>query len=275
MTQSMPILPEDLIDLDRYPLFDPARRAGIARDARRGMAEIGSAILPGFLRTDAIARMAAEAMTQFPVSHRRDRMLSAYGPEADATAVPEDHPLCRTWPYRMRVTATDQMDPQGATLTLYEWDELTALVRDILDLPALYRVEDPLMRCNFTFLTDGDEHGWHFDGNDFVVSLLLQAAENGGAFEFAPGLRSDEDENFEGVRAVMDGEPGLTRLLTAAPGTLALFRGRRALHRVTRVSGNRPRIIALLSYDERRDTVWGPEAQRRVFGRAAGEAPVM
>jgi len=92
--------------------------------------------------------------------------------------------------------------------------------------------------------------------------------------EFAPGIRDDGDENYDGVAAVMEGTPGLTRLIRAEPGTLALFRGRRALHRVTRVSGARPRIMMLLSFDEREETVWGAEAQRRVFGRAAGEALV-
>ena len=166
------------------------------------------------------------------------------------------------------------MDQHGLTLALYNWYPLTDLVRDILDLPVLHRVVDPLMRCNVTFLNDGDEHGWHFDANDFVVSLLLQSAERGGAFEFAPGIRSDADQNFDGVRAVMEGKPDLTRTLKVEPGTLVLFKGRHALHRVIPVAGGRPRIIALFSYDEREDTNWGPDAQRRVFGRAAGEVPV-
>ena len=267
------IAPEILVDLDRYPLFDAQARAGVVAAARQGLSEIGSAVLPGFLRPAAIEMLVAEATAILPAAHRRDRMLTAYPWDA-APGLPPDHPIHRTAPYRMQVAATDQMDPAGATLALYEWAGLTEFVREMLDLPALYLVKDPLMRCNFTYLRDGDEHGWHFDGNDFVVSLLLQSAEQGGAFEFAPGIRDDGDENFDGVAAVMDGTPGLTRLIQAEPGTLALFRGRRALHRVTQVRGPRPRIILLLSYDERQDTVWGAEAQQRVFGRVAGEAPV-
>ena len=52
----------------------------------------------------------------------------------------------------------------------------------------------------------GDELGWHFDGADFVVTLLLQAPEAGGAFEFAPMLRSEDDRNDEGVRALLAGD---------------------------------------------------------------------
>ena len=32
----------------------------------------------------------------------------------------------------------------------------------------------------------GGEQGWHFDDNEFVVSLLLQRPAVGGEFEYAP-----------------------------------------------------------------------------------------
>jgi len=68
---------ETLVNLDRYPLHDPNARAQIVADGRRGMAEVGSAVLPGFLRPEAVQTMAAEAAALVPVSHRRDRMLTA------------------------------------------------------------------------------------------------------------------------------------------------------------------------------------------------------
>ena len=38
---------------------------------------------------------------------------------------------------------------------------------------------------------------WHFDGNEFTLSILIQKAEKGGVFEYVQDLRSPEDENFE------------------------------------------------------------------------------
>ena len=267
------VAPDVAVDLDRYPLFDPAQRAAIVDTAQRSLAETGSAILPGFLRDDAVETMAGAAGALLEVAHRRDRLLTAYAHEPEEW-MDDDHPVRRTAPYRMHVIATDQFDPSDPTLGLYEWDPLLDLVRDILDLPELHRMTDPLMRCNLTFLSDGDQHGWHFDGNDFVVSLLLQSGEEGGAFEFAPGIRTTDDENYDAVRSAMDGRPGTTQLLAIEPGTLVLFQGRYALHRVTEVRGQRPRIIALFSYDEREETTKGPEVHRRIFGRTLGEAPV-
>ena len=56
----------------------------------------------------------------------------------------------------------------------------------MLDEPALFQLADPVMACTATVMYEGDTHGWHFDLNDFVVSILLQAPEAGGTFDFAP-----------------------------------------------------------------------------------------
>lgn len=268
MTNSPEVDPKRLINHQKYPLFDTASRAELVADARKSMAKEGSAILPDFVLPAGIDLMRDEALRLQPASHRRESMLGAYAATTPKTG-DENHPTRRKSPYRMWVTATDQMDPEGATLKIYEWPPLVQLIADILKLEALYTVADPMMRCNYTFLGDGDEHGWHFDGNDFVVSLMIQSPEDGGAFEFAPNIRDDQNPNYAGVRDVMDETPGTTKVIRAKPGTLALFRGRRALHRVTRVSGERKRIIALLSYHEQPGLMNGPEAQFRVFGRSA------
>ena len=266
----MPTDPQSLINLQKYPLFDEIARAQLVQKARQHIQNEGSAILPDFVLPVGIDLMRAEAVHLQPQSHRRERMLGAYVDDVPDIS-DQTHPVKRKSPYRMWVTATDQMDPAGATLMIYEWTPLIRLVADILDLDDLFTVADPMMRCNYTFLGDGDEHGWHFDGNDFVVSLMIQAADTGGAFEFAPNIRDADAPNYAGVRDVMDDKPGLTRKINAKPGTLALFRGQRALHRVTRVSGDTKRIIALLSYHEQPGLMNGPDAQFRVFGRSHGQ----
>jgi hypothetical protein len=61
---------------------------------------------------------------------------------------------------------------------------MTDLIRDMLGEPELHRCADPLVSCVTTHLAAGDQHGWHFDANDFVVTLLVQKPEQGGEFEF-------------------------------------------------------------------------------------------
>ena len=137
----------------------------------------------------------------------------------------------------------------------------------MLDEPALFPLADPIMACTATVMYEGDTHGWHFDLNDFVVSILLQAPEVGGTFDFAPNIRKDGEENYADVAAALDGRSQAVRSVKVEAGTLLLFCGRRALHRVPPVGGGVPRVIALLSYDRRPDVRYGGEVYARVVGR--------
>ncbi|MBM3572998.1 MAG: hypothetical protein FJX52_11695, partial [Alphaproteobacteria bacterium] len=225
MLGAVELRPADLVDFTLYDVADPTSRAAIVAAGRRQLADDGCAILSGFCRSDAVAAMAKEVMGILPQAHRRDIMMSAYG-GIDPESVPAGDPRGRRHPYCMHSVATDEFDPDGPVLRLYNWDGLTRLIADILDEPHLYRVADPLMSCNATILGPGDQHGWHFDSNDFVVSLLLQAPEGGGRFVFVPNIRGDDDPNYAGVAAAMDGDERLLRQPPMAPGALILFRGR-------------------------------------------------
>ena len=75
---------------------------------------------------------------------------------------------------------------------------------------------------------------WHFDGNEFTLSILVQKAEKGGLFEYSPDLRSVENENFDEVKKVLDGDRSRVRQLKLEPGDLQIFKGRFTLHRVTK-----------------------------------------
>jgi hypothetical protein len=255
-----------LLDLERYPLHDPVARARLVESGRRQLAEESCVVLPDLLAPGIAAAMAAEALATIPRAYRRDRQYTAYS-RAGGEEFPEDHPKRRFFWNRQHIVPTDILPRNGLILSLYRSDTLMELVADILGEPKLHRVADPLMSCNVTMLSEGDEHGWHFDGNDFVVSLLLQAPESGGVFEFAPYIRDEGNENYEAVSAAMDGTPGAVRQKAVRPGTLMIFCGRRALHRVSPVSGATPRLIALFSYDRRDGVTWGPESRLRAVGR--------
>ena len=115
----------------------------------------------------------------------------------------------------------------------------------------------------------GREHPWHFDTNEFTVSMLTQEAEDGGEFEYAPNIRSAREENFAAVRDVLDGDAGhITRRLPLRPGDLQLFQGRYSLHRVSPVRGAVARHSAIFAYSERPGVVGRVARTRQLFGRA-------
>jgi len=116
---------------------------------------------------------------------------------------------------------------------------------------------------------DGDELGWHFDNSEFSVTVMYAEAEAGGHFDYYPRLRDEHDENYPGVQRVLQGSPDGVIRLASSPGTLAVFRGQHALHRVTPVSGPRPRINSVLTYGEHPGMKLNQLTQELFYGRIA------
>ncbi len=69
------------------------------------------------------------------------------------------------------------------------------------------------------------------------------------------------------VLGVLKGDHGAVETLPSAPGTLALFHGYHAMHRVTAVQGSRPRINTVLTYGEQPDMTLSPLTQKLFYGR--------
>jgi hypothetical protein len=257
-----------LVDLERYPLGDDLAFAPVAARCRDQLGESSFASLPGFLRPGVAEAMTTEVLDAMPRAYRREQSFSAYD-ESTLAQYPTDHVRRRTHESRQFVVATDVLPNAGRLRTLYRDETLTRRIAQLLNEPALFQLADPVMACTSTVLYEGDTHGWHFDLNDFVVSILLQAPEAGGTFDFAPNIRADGEENYPAVAAAIDGRSEGVRSIKVEAGTLLLFCGRRALHRVPPVRGKAPRVIALFSYDRRPGVRYGSDVYSRVVGRRA------
>lgn len=253
---------ERIIDVAGYM---GRRRNEVVEGARRAMADSGSATFEDFVLPQALAAMISEAQAVETDSHRRDALYTAYM-ENEATG-DEGHPTRRKHRYALSAVANDRLDSAGVLNALYRDREFIRFIADILQEPELHPLGDPMLGLTLTYLHSGDEHGWHFDQNDFVVSLLLQEPEGGGVFEFAPFIRSDEDPNYDAVGATMGGDDSRLNRIPPKAGALALFAGKRSLHHVSPVTGGTTRIIALFSYDRTRDLVHDEAVHLRTFGR--------
>ena len=162
----------------------------------------------------------------------------------------------------------DRLGEDSALRRLFLWDPLKDFVGAVLGLPRLHRFEDPLGACSVNVFVEGGEHGWHFDESEFSVTLMLQAPEAGGSFEYVPRIRGSEDEDAI-VAAVLDGDRDRVQELRFTPGALLVFGGRQTLHRVTRVGGSRPRLVPVLTYAER-PGLTNSEAVRMLFWGRTG-----
>jgi hypothetical protein len=165
--------------------------------------------------------------------------------------------------------AYDLFPADSPTRRLYEWPELTRFVAAILGLDVVYPYADPLGALNLAVMTDGDQLQWHFDQTDFVVSLALQDADEGGDFEVAPRIRTAEIEHYDDVARVLAGERERVVTLPMTPGTLLIFAGRYSIHRVSPIIGKTPRLVALLGYDTKPGTMSSELLKEVRYGRVS------
>ena len=248
-----------LIDLDRYPIHDMASDAWrtLVNTCREALDETALCVLPDFVTEEARAAMVAEATAVLPeaVPLRRPRTSYSW---MDNSGFPPDHPRSVLHDQNQYNLYTDQLG-HGLMSRLFALEELTEFVRQALGFTKLYPSADPYLSLMVGVIHEGEQLPWHFDTNDGVVSLLLQAPEKGGQFEYAPFIRSEDDENYAEVAELFAGTSSRAIQPRAQPGSFVLFRGRRSCHRVTRVvKAVAPRLNLLLSYDEQPGMVFSP-----------------
>mgnify|MGYP000417152793 CR=1 FL=1 len=263
--------PAAWIDLARYPITNLAAAASqrMLAEQRRSLAACGVAILPGFVRADAVAAMASEGVALRERGHLQDVYGTAYL-EVPDLSWPEDHPRRTLGRSLTHVIAYDLIPADSLLRALFHWEPLRELVAEILEKRPLFRMTDPLGALNVAVMPEGHTQTWHYDNAEFVVSLALQASESGGAFECAPFIRWADDENYLAVARVLAGEaPELVQVLPMVPGTLMIFAGRRSIHRVSPVVGPVPRVVALLAYDTRPESDTSDLFKLMRYGRCA------
>lgn len=264
--------PADLIDLERYPI-GTARAPSVAAALRTSLAERGVALLPGFLRPEAVAVFAAETERLVAKAHREDCWGTPYLglPEE---SYPEGHPRRTAVRSVTWVIAYDLIPTDSLVRALYEWDPLKDFLAEVIGRGPLHRFADPLGAVNLTSMVAGDVQGWHYDSTDFVVSIGIQSSRAGGEFECAKAIRSATQENYDAVARVLNGEGAeLVEVLPLVPGTLMVFEGRNSLHRVSPVAGDVARAVALFAYDIKPDTDSSDLLKLVRYGRTAALPP--
>ena len=219
------------VDLDRYPIHDLDSAAGRAliAESQAMMKRDTLCLLDGFLRQSAVAELSAEIAQLEAGAHRVDYPATVYG-WMNNEGFPSEHPRSRLLRRNCGVISYDQLSATGTCRELYEFDELADFIRRLLGYDTLYRTACPTLSIQVNIMDEGEIFGWHFDTNDGVVSFTIQNADEGGGFEYVPLIRSEDDENYEGVARILD-EVETPRQPEMSPGTLSLFLGRRSLHR--------------------------------------------
>ena len=252
----------DLVDVARFPIghLDGEECKRLIAEYQARWNATGSVDLVGFIRSEVRDQMARETM-DLP-SFERQQWIPYMSPRAvrvNMSTLASTHPLRRQWQTHVRAVAGVLIPGSSLLRQIYESPTVARFFARIIGVRRLYQYDDEFQKLNVHYQLDGDERGWHYDGSDFVATLMLQQGSEGGEFEFAPFIRGAStggqeeepyDERFERVQELFDGTyTGEVLTSRVEAGTVNLFNGRRTLHRVRGVRGPRKRSIAILSYD--------------------------
>jgi hypothetical protein len=263
----MPPIAQHFIDLDRYPIdrSGPGREA-IIDEARAAIDSVGCAVLKGFVRAERIADLVAECDRTAQHGHRNFNRTNPYFTQ-DRPDLPASHPLRRFYDRSNAFVPADHFGADSILRAIYEWPAFAPFIQEALGEQRFHRYADPLADVIVNLAEEGGGFPWHFDTNNYTVTLAIQNAEQGGDFEYSPYLRTPTDENYAGVGRVLDDDRSLIRSLRLEPGDLQIFKGRYSLHRVTPLAGTRLRYVAIFSYVEEPGMVAQPERAQQLYGR--------
>ena len=259
-------VPQDLeywIDEVRHPLSS----SSFSDQCRDVLDRDGVLTLEGFIRQDRLSSMTDAAEKSAHHAYFTSSTHNVYLTPKN-TDLPDDHVFNRQITSSKGCITTDQVPEETGLQVIYNDPQFQSFIAHVVGQDAVFPYADPLSSINVHYASHGQELGWHFDNSSFAITLLLQAPKAGGSFEYVKDLRDADggEMNFDGVRAVLDGEMPV-RKLKIDPGTLVLFRGRNSIHRVTPTEGDRTRILVVLAYNDTPGVALSETARMTFYGR--------
>lgn len=253
----------DIVDLDKYPLNDLAFQS----HCKNLIDQNGTLVLTGFIKQETVKRIQEEGSDNqekaYFCAQRHNVYLTTTDPEYS-----DDHVRNREVISSKGCITDDQIPSSSALHAIYDSDVFRNFLCQTLGEKALYDYADNLSSINLHYADEGRELGWHFDNSSFAATLMIQEPEAGGVFEYVKNVRdADNGEmNFDAVEKVLDGKTQVETLSMPA-GTLVLFRGRNAMHRVTPTIGGTTRMLVVFAYNSEPGVAISTSASMTFYGR--------
>ena len=260
----------DVIDLDRYPIHEPGSHAAklMIDDARQHITDDGCLVLPSFLQPAALKLAAAEIAAMATHVPIREHASTVYARKDLETALPADDPRVQRLTWHAGHVTRDMIPPYSIAHRIYASSYFKAFVAVCTDRERVFEYADPLAGLVATVLPPTGTYPWHYDTNEFVITIMTRQPDHGGAFQYCSNLRRPGDENLDGLAKVLSGEhPEMVRTVELQPGDLQLVLGRYSLHQVTQTAGATDRHVMVFSYADQPGMIGPVDRTRAVYGR--------
>ena len=255
----------DVINLSSNPISDHNFQV----DCKAALDLHGALVLPNFFSAEAIQQVKQEGEAKQHLAWFCQQKHNVFLTPPDPDFAME-HPRNREVDSSKGCITDDQISADSPLRTLYDSQAFKDFLCYVLGEAALYNYADDLSSINVHFASEGQELGWHFDNSSFAITLMIQKPKAGGAFEYVKNVRNaDQGEmNIEAVDQVLNGEAAVSSL-EIEEGSLALFRGRNSMHRVTPTEGDTTRMLVVLAYNGQSGVELSESARMTFYGRLA------
>ena len=190
-----------IINTALYPLdrLDSTDGHVLLNRVRNSLQQDGCCTLPDFVTADVLQVMATEARGITHLAYPGPTEVSPYFFNyrlGEGEILADSHPLKRKGKRQLAQVATDLIPTDFLLSKLHRSPLMIDFLSSVLQQP-VYQSRDPYQSLNISVMDEGGCQQWHFDSGNMVTTLLLQEPDGGGVFEYAPAIRSDNDENFE------------------------------------------------------------------------------
>jgi len=256
---------EDIINFQRYALSD----ASFQQECRNQLDEHGALVLDGFITEPALQSVLKESMEKQHLAFFTQQQHNVYISDSD-TSLSEDHPRNKLVDSSKGCITDDQIENNSPLRLLYNAPTFRAFLCAVLGETRLYPYADTLSSVNVHYANEGQELGWHFDNSVFATTLLIQKPEAGGEFQYlgAMQFKDNGERDYERVGALLSNSPKeIPITLAIEPGSLVLFRGHDAIHRVTPVCGDKTRVLVVFAYNTKPGIALSESARKTFYGR--------
>lgn len=256
----------EIVNFDIYPLNNPGSQEYLEaiRKIQAQLDEDGCAHLPNFIQDHAKDQLKYESEQLAPEAHYHHNQITPYA-AADDASLPKDHPKRRFQSFSNGFVAKDIIGTDKIIYKLYSNPVFQEFIATCLGEQRIYEYADPIAGLVINVMPESTTLPWHFDTNEFIVSLMTKRPDDGGDFEYAPDIRRVGNENFDEVQRVLDGDRDLVKTLTLNTGDLQLFKGRFSMHRVAPAKGQR--LCAILGYAKEPGMIGRVQRTKDVYGR--------
>ena len=254
--------PEKIVNLQKHPIKDINYR----KNCKAKLDLKGALVMENFLTDESLEYLQSESRELRHLAYFCQHNHNPYLLEPDPD-LPDEHIRNLPQTTDKGCVTHDQIPLNSPLRTLYECAVFRGFLKVVLS-NSIFPYADKLSSINLNYFERGHQLGWHYDNASFAITLMVQAPEKGGEFQYLENLRNFEN-SYQGYTKTENLVKGRLayKTIIIRDGTLVLFRGRNSLHRVTPVKSDNARILATLNFNTERGIMLSEMARMTFFGR--------